>query len=58
MRMPETDQEREKLIAKLHRDLKRFQAVPAHRREAEHADEREETCRALLRDLGVRFDPL
>ena len=52
-RLPDTNPERERLIRKLEADLARFRRVPAHRREAECADEGEVTCLALLRDLGV-----
>lgn len=45
--------ERQRLIRKLQADLRRFQRIPASRREAECADEGEQTCRALLRELGV-----
>ena len=46
-------QERQRLINKLQADLRRFQNIPKHRREAECADEGAQTCRMLLRDLGV-----
>lgn len=55
-RVPDTGpeaQERQRLISKVRADLRRFQRIPKHRREAECADEGELTCRALLRDLGV-----
>jgi hypothetical protein len=45
--------QREKLIAKLQRDLRRFRSIPADRREAECADEGEATCLALLREQGA-----
>ena len=45
--------DRARLIAKLQRDLARFERIPAGRRAAECADEREQTCRALLFELGV-----
>ena len=46
-------QDRERLVSKLKADLRRFQNVPVNRREAESADEGEQTCLALLRDLGA-----
>lgn len=46
--------ERVAQIRKLSSDLARFRNIPAHRREAECADEGEQTCKALLRELGVR----
>jgi hypothetical protein len=46
-------QERQRRIRKLQANLRRFQSIPAARREAEGADEGEETCRALLRELAV-----
>ena len=52
-RPPQTGPERERLVRKLEADLARFRRVPSNRREAEHADEGEQTCLALLRDLGV-----
>ena len=45
--------DRARLIAKLQRDLANFERIPASRRAAECADEREQTCRALLFELGV-----
>ena len=56
MRVRDTNlaaRDREKLIAKLRRDLARFERIPQDRREAECADEGEQTCRALLADLNV-----
>lgn len=50
---PYTKEDREKLIAKLRRDLSRFERIPPERREAECADEGEATARAMLRELGV-----
>ncbi|WP_282567562.1 hypothetical protein [Devosia sp. 1566] len=41
------------MVRKLLADLRRFENVPAHRREAECADEGEVTCRGLLRELGI-----
>ncbi|MDP2779615.1 hypothetical protein [Devosia sp.] len=55
--MPSINPEREKLIAKLRRDLAGLERIPARVREAEHADERAETVRALLRDLGADPQP-
>lgn len=55
-RVPDTGPEaqgRQRLINKLQADLRRFQNIPKHRREAECADEGEQACRALLRDLGA-----
>lgn len=45
--------DRARLIAKLQRALARFERIPAGRRAAECADEGEQTCRALLFELGV-----
>ncbi|MCZ4345521.1 hypothetical protein [Devosia neptuniae] len=45
--------ERHRLIAKLQRDLDGLRKIPRKRREAECADEREQTCRALLWELGA-----
>ena len=45
--------DRDRMVRKLEADLARFRRVPAHRREAECADEGEATCLALLRDLGI-----
>lgn len=56
VRVPNTTptvRERYALIRKLERDLARFQAIPANRREDECADVGEQTCRALLAELGV-----
>lgn len=56
VRVPDAGAElrdRERLIAKLRVDLRRFQRIPLARREAECADAGEETCRALLREMGV-----
>ncbi|MCR6671482.1 hypothetical protein [Devosia ginsengisoli] len=56
-RVPDTGpevQDRQRLITKLQADLRRFQSIPKPRREAECADEGEQTCRALLRELGVK----
>ncbi len=56
MQFPDVDLaagDREKLIAKLKRDLARFERIPDHRRQNECADEGEQTCRALLADMGV-----
>jgi hypothetical protein len=55
-RVPDTGpeaQERRRLVSKLQADLYRFQNIPKHRRVSECADEGEQTCRTLLRDLGV-----
>lgn len=41
------------LIRHFERKLAYFQRIPAHRREAECADEGEATCRAMLAELGV-----
>lgn len=46
--------ERDSLVLKLQADLRRFQKIPDHRREAECADEGEATCRALIRELGIQ----
>lgn len=56
MRVPAIGQpatQRERLIAKLRRDLARFREIPSDRREAECADEGEATCLALLREHGA-----
>ena len=45
--------DRARLIAKLQRNLRSFERIPAGRRAAECADEREQACRALLFELGV-----
>lgn len=53
-RVPDTGpdlREREKLRAKLRRDLAALEQIPAHRREAEHADVRRETVLALLAEI-------
>lgn len=47
------EREREALIRRLERRLADFQAVPPARREAECADEGEQTCRALLAEIGA-----
>lgn len=47
---------REALIHKLEADLARFQRIPAHRRDAECADEGEATCRVLLAGLYGQMD--
>jgi len=39
-------------IIRLERILARLDAIPSNRREAEHADERAATVRAMLKDLG------
>lgn len=55
-RVPNTgrkERDRQALIRKLEANLRRFEKVPAHRREDECADSGEETCRALLGELGV-----
>jgi site-specific recombinase XerD len=55
-RVPKTGPaERERLdcIRRLERSLRRFEKVPAHRREAECADVGERDCRALLTELGA-----
>jgi hypothetical protein len=44
--------DREKLIAKLKRDLARFERIPEDRRQDECADEGEQTCRTLLAEMG------
>jgi hypothetical protein len=56
MQGPNTDsetRERAALVSKLKADLERFRNIPVHRREAECADEGEQTCKALLQELGV-----
>lgn len=44
---------RNRLIEKLQSDLAYFQRIPPRRRETECADEGEQTCRALLFELGA-----
>lgn len=54
VRVPDTGpeiKERERLIKKLQRDLARFKRIPPARRGAECADEGEQLCRTLLREL-------
>ena len=51
--LPLAGPDRERLFRKLESDLARFRRVPSYRREAEHADQGEQTCLALLRELGV-----
>ena len=56
MRVPnagKAEQERQDQIRRLEKKLAYFQSIPAHRREDESADEGEQTCRALLADLGA-----
>ncbi len=60
-RVPNTgkaETERLRLIAKLEADLDAIERIPAAQREAEHADIRAETCRAMLGDLraGLPLD--
>ena len=47
--------ERARLIQKLLGDLDRFRRIPSDRRAAECADEGEETCRTLLRELRADY---
>jgi hypothetical protein len=57
MRVPHIDsqtRERATLVFKLEADLERFSKIPPHRRESECADEGEQTCKALLRELGIK----
>jgi hypothetical protein len=54
MRVPSTgprEQERQRLIRKFEADLRRLQRIPLRRREAEHADIAEQTCRTMLANL-------
>ena len=54
MRVPNTGTaERERLakVAHFEKKLAYFQRIPVDRREDECADEAEETCRAILREL-------
>lgn len=56
MRVPNAGKvERERLdqIRRLNKKLAYFQSIPPHRRDDECADEGEDTCRALLADLGA-----
>lgn len=56
MRVPVTgpaERERQAQIARLVMKLQYFQRIPPHRREDECADAGEQTCRALLADLGA-----
>lgn len=48
--------DRAKRVAQLHKTVQRFKAIPPDRREDEHADIGEVTCRALLKELGVIGD--
>lgn len=45
--------QRQRLVRKLKSDLRRFQRIPVVRRELECADEGEQTCLALLQELGA-----
>ena len=59
LRVPDAgpdERERQQTIEHLRRQLRRFQRVPTARRESECANEAEDTCRALLRKLGVDPD--
>lgn len=54
MRVPNAgpaERERRVLIERLEKKLAYFQRIPPARREAECADEGEQTCRAMLADL-------
>ncbi|QYO78407.1 hypothetical protein [Devosia salina] len=56
MRVPNSgkaERERQALIRRLEKKLAYFQSIPASRREGECADAGEDTCRALLADLGA-----
>lgn len=56
MRVPNAGKaERERLdqIRRLEKKLAHFQSIPAHRREADCADEGEGTCRMLLAEFGA-----
>ena len=50
-RVPSIDTKRDREIARLQRLLVELEAIAPHRRDDEHADERAETVRTILRDL-------
>ena len=51
-RAPAINPKRDREVARLTRLLAELDSIPAWRRDAEHADERAETVRAMLKDLG------
>lgn len=56
MRVPNSgpaERERQGQIRRLEKKLAYFQSIPPHRRDDECADEGEQTCCALLADLGA-----
>lgn len=53
MRVPSLDPDRQRLIAHFEKKLEYFRRVPAHRRDAEAANEGEATCRKSLSELRV-----
>ncbi|MAN78055.1 MAG: hypothetical protein CML24_12900 [Rhizobiales bacterium] len=57
MRVPSggpATKEREALLSYYRKRLAEFERIPAHRREAECADEGEATCRAMIAELEQR----
>ena len=50
-RVPSIDPKRDQELARLRKLLAEVESIPAYRREAECADEREAAIRAMLRDL-------
>jgi hypothetical protein len=52
-RVPSIDPKRAEEIARLRKLLAEVERIPAHRREDECADEREQTILAMLKDLGA-----
>lgn len=53
-RVPDTGlrvRERERLVAKLRRDMAALERIPAGRRLVEHVDERQATIIAMLADI-------
>ena len=51
VRVPSFDPARDREIARLERKLAALERIPADRRDDEHADERAQTIRAILREL-------
>lgn len=50
-RPPTIDPDKDRERSRLKQLLAGLEAIPPHRRQDEHADERAETVRALLKDL-------